>query len=109
MKRRELAVAPLTWGAPAWPTPYDDETSPNGADFSAPLTVPLLRHLMWAVHEVTAADLRSVLVSAEAALHAEGDLVSEVRREFKGAAVHAAVPLTRARRVGTPGPSSWST
>jgi hypothetical protein len=27
-------------------------------------------------------------------LHAEGDLVSEVRREFKGAAVHAAVPRT---------------
>jgi len=53
--------------------------------------------------------LRSVLVSAEAALHAEGDLVFEVRREFKGAAVHTAVPWTRARRVGTPGPSSWST
>lgn len=64
---------------------------------------------MWAVHEVTAADLRSVLVSTEAALHADGDLVSEVRREFKGAEVHAAAPWTRARRVGTPGPSSWST
>jgi len=64
---------------------------------------------MWAVHEVTAADLRSVLVSAEAALHAEGDLVSEVCRQFKDAAVHAAAPWTRARRVGTPGPPSWST
>jgi hypothetical protein len=71
--------------------------------------VPHLRYLMWAVHELTAADLRSVLVSAEAEVHAEGDLVSEVRREFKGGAVHAAVPWTRARRVGTPGPSSWST
>jgi hypothetical protein len=49
-----------------------------------------------------------VLVSAEVALHAEGDLVSEVRREFKGVAIHAAVPWTRARRVATPGPSSWS-
>jgi hypothetical protein len=29
--------------------------------------------------------------------------------EFKGAAVHAAVPWTRVRRVGAPGPSSWST
>lgn len=38
---------------------------------------------MWAVHEVIAADLRSVLVSEEAALHTESDLVSEVRREFK--------------------------
>ena len=68
---------------------------------------PHLRHLMREVHEVTAVDLWSVLVSAEAALPAEGDLVSEVR-EFKGASVHAAVPWTRARRVDTPGPSSWS-
>ena len=72
------------------------------------LGVPHLRHLTRAVHEVTALDPWSVLVSAEVALHAEGDLVSEVRREFKGVAVHAAVPWTRARRVGTPGPSSWS-
>jgi hypothetical protein len=64
---------------------------------------------MMAVHEMIAADLRSGLVSAEAALSAEGDLVSEVRREFKDAAVHDAVPWTRDRRVGTPGPSSWST
>jgi hypothetical protein len=48
-------------------------------NLAVPQTVPRLRHLMWAVHEVTAADLRSVLVSAEPALHAEGDLVSEVR------------------------------
>jgi hypothetical protein len=63
---------------------------------------------MRAVHEVTAVDRQSVLVSAEAALYAEGNLVFEVRRDFKGAAVHAAVQWTRARRVGTPGPSSWS-
>jgi hypothetical protein len=72
------------------------------------LGVPHLRYLMSEVHEVTAVDLQSVLVSAGTALHAEGDLVFEVRREFKGAAVHAAVPWTRVRRVGTPGPSSWS-
>ena len=63
---------------------------------------------MTAVNEVTAVDLRSVRVSAEAVLYAEGDLVSEVRREFGGAAVHAEVSWTRARRVDTPGPSSWS-
>jgi len=37
------------------------------------------------------------------------DRVSEVRREVKGTAVHAEAPWTRARRVGAPGPSSWST
>jgi hypothetical protein len=63
---------------------------------------------MRVVNKVTALDLSSVLVSGEEALHAEDDLVSEVRRELKGATVHAAVLWTRARRVGTPGPSSWS-
>jgi hypothetical protein len=72
------------------------------------LGVPYPRHLVRAVHEVTEVDLRSVWVSVEAALHLRGDLVSEVRSEFKGDGVHPAVMWTRARRVDTPGPSSWS-
>jgi hypothetical protein len=63
---------------------------------------------MRTVNEVIAVDLRSVWVSAEAELDAQGDLVPEVRPEFKSAGVHAAVPRTRARRIDTSGPSSWS-
>ncbi len=47
---------------------------------------------MWEVHELAAAYLRSVFPAVGLALHPAGDLVSDVRPEFKGAAVHAAVP-----------------
>jgi len=72
------------------------------------LGVPCLRHLVRAVHEVTAEDPPSVFFLEEAAMHAESDLASEIRRRFKGTAGQAAVARTRARRVATPGPSSWS-
>jgi len=51
----------------------------------------------------------SALASTEAAGQGEGDVDSAGRSEFHVVAAHAAVPWRPARRVVTPGPSSWST
>jgi hypothetical protein len=88
---------------------YDARVLTAEVTFPSPRGDPNLRHLMWAVHEVIAADLRSVLVSAEAALQAKVTSSPRSVVVSRTGAVHAAVPWTRARRVGTPGPSSWST